>query len=60
MSDIDLGIKNVGRFDFKGKWTGDAAADFYLGLLDQTRRRAIPINSIAIANTVAFFFQDDW
>ena len=49
-----------GRFDFRGRWTGDSAADYFLGLLDSSRRRADPIASDAISSSISFYVQDDW
>jgi len=51
-----------GRFDFSGQITGNAFADFLLGLPTVTQRQPPlgPLSSHPRMTSFALFFQDDW
>lgn len=51
---------NRGTFNFNGKWTNDAFADFLLGDLNQTSRQVGTEPNYLFSSSYSAFAQDDW
>jgi len=51
---------NRGTFTFTGNWTGDAAADFVLGMLNSDSRQIGTTTNYFRSTNYGFFASDDW
>jgi hypothetical protein len=51
---------NRGTFKFSGNWTGDAAADFMLGMLNSSVRQVGTTTNYFRSSNYGFFASDDW